>query len=327
MLEWWNWYTRTTQNRVPQGMRVQLPPPAHMKPKVIVVLGQTATGKSDIAVDLAKQFNGEVVSADSRQVYKGLDVGSGKITKKEMRGIKHHLLDVVSPKTKFSVASFKKKAEKSIKEIIEKGKVPIVAGGTAFYIDALIDGIVLPEVKPNLKLRKELEEKTLEQLGDLLKKLDKDRFENIDVNNPHRLIRAIEIAKELGSVPKVKKDEKYDSLKIGLKWDDKTLKERIHQRLLKRLSKMITEGKELHKGGLSWKRMESFGLEYKYMALYLQKKVSKGEMMEGIETESWQFAKRQNTWFKKDENIKWFKPTEIKKIKKLVYNILETDII
>ena len=278
--------------------------------KVIVVLGQTSTGKSDFAVDIAKQINGEIISADSRQVYKGMNLGTGKITKKEMRGIPHHLLDIYSPSKVFTVNEFQKLADKKIEEIVKKGKVPIICGGTGFYIDAIVDGNIFPDVPPNKKLRDELSKKSAPELLKILKKLDKNRAQNIDVNNPVRLIRAIEIAKALGKVPKINKEKsKYKFLKIGLELPPEILKERIRVRLLARMKKgMIKEVENLHKNGTSWKRLNAFGLEYRYVALYLQKKLSKNEMIEKLYTDIWHFAKRQKTWFKRDENTIWIDP-------------------
>lgn len=279
------------------------------KPKIIVILGQTSTGKSDFAVEIAKKVGGEVISADSRQVYKGMDLGTGKITKKEMQGIPHHLLDILSPKKVFSVSDFQKLADKKIKEIISRGKVPIICGGTGFYIDAVINGSILPEVPPNKKLRDTLEKKSAEHLFKMLSKLDPSRAKSIDLRNKVRLVRAIEIAKALGSVPKVSNENKYDTLKIGLTLPDDILKERIYTRLLARMKKgMIKEIKNLHESGISWKRMEALGLEYRYGALYLQGKLTKVEMLEKLNTEIWHFAKRQKTWFKRDKEILWVDP-------------------
>lgn len=302
------------------------------KPKIIVILGQTATGKSDVAVKLAKKFGGEIISADSRQVYKGLDIGSGKITKKEMRGVPHHMLDIANPKKQFSVAQYKKLADKKIQEIHNnvqhsvldnKRKIPIIVGGTGFYIQAIVDNLILPEVKPDYTLRKKLEKKSAKELFAMLKKLDKDRAKEIEKDNPRRLIRAIEIARMLGKVPKLKTNPQYDVLQIGLKLTDKELKEKIHKRLVARMRKgMVAEARRLHNppagggGGLSWKRLESLGLEYRYLALYLQKKISKQEMLSKLEIEIKRFAKRQMRWFKRDKRIKWFKPSEMKKIEK-----------
>lgn len=279
------------------------------KPKIIVILGQTSTGKSYFAVQIAKQINGEIISADSRQVYKGMDLGTGKILKKEMQGIPHYLLDVVSPKKIFSVSDYKKLADKKISEILARGKTPIICGGTGFYIDAVVDGVTLPEVPPNLKLRETLGKKSAEDLLKILIKLDSVRAENIDVKNKVRLIRAIEIAKVLGKVPKIKQNTQYEVLKIGLTIPDEILKERIHTRLLARIKKgMLKEIGSLHKGGVSWRRMEMLGLEYRYGALHLQGRITKQEMIEKLNTEIWHYAKRQKTWFKRDKNTIWIDP-------------------
>lgn len=279
-----------------------------MKPKILIILGPTASGKSDLAVTLAKKFSGEVVSADSRQVYQGMDIGSGKITKKEMAGVPHYLLDVANPKRVFSVSQYKKLAEQAIVQVVQKNKLPIICGGTGFYIQSVVDDLALPAVKPNAKLRQGLEKKSVEELFVILKNLDPKRAKNIDDKNPHRLIRAIEIALELGTVPALKKREKYDCLQLGIMIDMSKLKEKIHIRLLKRLKAgMIKEIQKLKDSGLSWKRLESFGLEYKYVALFLQKKVSKLEMIEQLESQIFKYAKRQMTWFKKDKRIVWIK--------------------
>jgi tRNA dimethylallyltransferase len=283
-----------------------------MIPKILIILGPTATGKSDLSVELAQKFNGEVVSADSRQVYTGLDLGSGKITKEEMFGIPHHLLDVVDPKSEiFSVADFQKLAYREIEGILSRGKLPIVAGGTAFYIQSIVDGIVLPEIKADVKLRKELEILPLEKLQAELKKIDPERYSNIDINNPVRLIRAIEIARQMGSVPELKSEPKYECLQIGLKLSVEELNINIARRLESRVELgMLEEAENLHASGLSWERMEALGLEYRFMAQHLQNKISMKEMLEQIQTKSHQFAKRQMTWFKKDERISWFEPKQ-----------------
>lgn len=294
------------------------------KSKIIVILGQTATGKSAIAVKLAKKFGGEIISCDSRQVYRGLDIGSGKITKREMLGIPHHLLDVANPKRKFSVAQYKKLADKEIQRIHAAGKIPIIVGGTGFYIQAVIDNLILPNVKPNYKLRKKLEKKSVNVLFNILKKLDRYRAREIEKDNPRRLIRAIEIAQELGRVPKLKTNPKYNALQIGLKLPDKKLNEKIHKRLLARIKGgMVSESRHLHAQGLSYKRMESLGLEYRYIALYLQRKMEKDEMLTKLETEVRRFARRQKGWFKRDRRIKWFSPSEVGKIEKEVRRFIK----
>lgn len=291
--------------------------------KIIVILGQTSTGKSDFAVEIAKEIKGEIISADSRQVYKGMDLGTGKITKKEMQKIPHYLLDVASPSQIFTVNDFKKLADTKIKEIFKKDKTPILCGGTGFYIDTVINNVNFPDVKPNPILRTKLDKKTKEKLFEILEKLDSKRAENIDKNNKVRLIRAIEIAKTLGKVPKLEifknrdailetsqnLDSNFKTLKIGLMIPDELLKEKINIRLLARIKKgMLKEMQNLHKAGLSWKRMESLGLEYRYGAMYLQKKISKEEMLEKINIETWHYAKRQKTWFKRDLDTIWVDP-------------------
>ncbi|MBY0376559.1 tRNA (adenosine(37)-N6)-dimethylallyltransferase MiaA [Patescibacteria group bacterium] len=291
-----------------------------MKPKILVILGQTATGKSALAVKIAKKINGEIISADSRQVYKGLNLGTGKITKKEMAGVPHHLLDVSSPSKLFTVAIYKKLVEKNIAGILGRGKVPIICGGTGFYIDSITKNIVLPEVPPNLKLRETLARKETEDLFRLLEKLDKNRANNIDKHNKVRLIRAIEIAKYLGKVPEIKTGKStYEFIKIGLHLPTTELNKKIGKRLKERIKLgMLNEAKKLHKNNLSWKRMRELGLEYKYMALYLEGKLTKEAMIEKLQIEIQKYAKRQITWFKRDKDINWFLPKESKNILLLV---------
>jgi tRNA dimethylallyltransferase len=297
----------------------------NLRPKVIIICGPTASGKSDLAVKIAQKYNGEIVSADSRQVYKNLNIGTGKVTKKEMSGIRHHLLDVENPKNRFTAENFRKLGEQIIEKIVDKDKTPIICGGTGFYIEALIKRENFPSVPPDERLRKELDKKNVNELLNILETLDKKRFENIDKKNKRRVIRAIEIAKTLGKVPETNLDDsKYETLWIGTTWSNEILKEKIHTRLLKRLKTgMLNEAKKLHTKGLSWKRMEELGLEYRYMAKHLQDKISKEEMIVELEKEIWHYAKRQMTWFKRNKNINWFNPTEIKKIDVLVKKFLE----
>lgn len=306
------------------------------KPKLIVVLGPTASGKSDLAVELAKKFypvkngsqfnrvNGEVISADSRQVYKGMDLGTGKITKKEMRGVPHHLLDVCNPKKVFTVAEYKKLAEKAIKDILKRNKLPIICGGTGFYIDAVVSGQSFPEVPPNKDLRQKLEAMSHEQLLKMLKKLDPERAETVDTKNKVRLVRAIEIATTLGKVPTTKNAIVYDSICIGIKWPKEILRERIYTRIISRIKKgMIEEIKNLHEAGISWKRMFSLGLEYRYISLFLQGKLSKEEMIEILHTKTCQYAKRQMTWFKRNKDIVWVEPERLEDAEEVVEKFLK----
>lgn len=281
-------------------------------PKIIVILGPTASGKSDLAVEIARRFNGEVVSADSRQVYRGLDIGSCKITKREMRGTPHHLLDVANPSRQFSVSEYQRLAKQAITDIIKRGKLPIICGGTGFYIQSIIDNIVLPRVPPNQTLRKKLSLKNTDELFKILTKLDPRRARKIDAKNPARLIRAIEIATTLGSVPNMEvRPPYYDILQIGIAFPLKTLEKRIKTRLEKRLRKgMIAEAEYLHQKGLSWKRMRSLGLDYRALADFLTGAISRDELKNRIVSESIHYAKRQIVWFKRDKRILWFTPKQ-----------------
>jgi tRNA dimethylallyltransferase len=280
-----------------------------------------------------------VISADSRQVYKGLNIGTGKITKKEMAGVPQHLLDVANPKQRFSVIQYRELAREKISAIFSRGKLPILCGGTGFYISALVDGTILPDVPPNPKLRARLNKETSETLFNMLLKLDPRRAKTIDPKNSRRLIRAIEIAKVLGKVPNLQlttdNQQPYKILQIGLALPHEELKKKILSRLLARLPRrsrrakggisqnMIAEAKQLHTKGLSWKRMEELGLEYRYLALFLHSKITKEEMVTKLQTEIWRYAKRQMTWFKRDNRIKWFKPTEEKTVERVIKKFLD----
>lgn len=282
-----------------------------VRPKIIAVVGPTSSGKSDLAVKLARRFNGEVVSADSRQVYKGLNIGSGKITQREMKGIPHYLLDVASPKSIFTVSKYKKEAVKAINKIIKKNKVPIICGGTGFYIDSLLYNWPIPEVKANNKLRASLRQQSTEKLFKTIQKLDPERAKNIDKHNKLRLVRALEIIKTTGKpVPHFQpfdlKTSSYDALKIGLYSKNELLKKKIKTRLLKRIkSGMVKEVKKLKANGVSSKKLESFGLEYRYVNRYLEGQMSKDQMVKELTSEINHYAKRQMTWFKRDKNTIW----------------------
>lgn len=285
------------------------------KPKILVIVGPTASGKSALAVKLAKKLGGEIISADSRQVYRGLDIGSGKVTKKEMAGIPHHLLDVADPKRQFSVSRYQKLALQKIKEILKRGKLPIIVGGTGFYVDAVVTGIALPAVPPNNKLRTKLNKKSTTELLEILKNLDPERAEKIDQNNPRRLIRAIEIATALGHVPKAATNPPpYQFIKIGLGHDPEVLRQKIIKRTRQQLKQgLVNETKKLNRQGVSWRRLEALGLEYKYAALYLQGKITARELAVQLEQSVLQYAKRQLTWWRRDQELQWLTPSEARK--------------
>lgn len=316
------------------------------KNKLIVILGPTSSGKSDLAIQITlqlssgqaqKQFgiNGaEIISADSRQVYKELNIGSGKITKKEMKSVPHHLLDVASAKKTFTVSQYQKLAQKTIEKILSKGKIPIICGGTGFYIDSLIYNYKLPKVPPQIKLRKQLEKETEQELFKQLKKLDSRRAKSIDKYNKRRLIRALEIVLTTKKpVPHRKSATAFETLMIGIEKSPDELKKLIRKRLEKRLKPrtginsmrgkqgLIEEVERLHGQGLSWKRLDDLGLEYRYVSRYLRGLITKKEMVDSILKQSWQYAKRQMTWFKKYKNARWIKNQ--KQAEKLVEKFLE----
>ncbi|MBI5138807.1 MAG: tRNA (adenosine(37)-N6)-dimethylallyltransferase MiaA [Candidatus Vogelbacteria bacterium] len=288
--------------------------------KLLVILGPTSTGKSDLSVDLALKFDGEIISTDSRQVYRRMDLGTGKITEAEMRGVPHYLLDVIEPTERFSVAEFQELAEHAITDIQFRHKLPILCGGTGLYIKSITASPEYPKVAPNYELREDLDTWETADLAEELKRLDPRRHANIDLNNRRRLIRAIEIAKELGVVPEEKQSARYDTLFIGLELPAEVLRERIATRLQKRVdSGMLDEVQKLRDGGVSWEKIQRFGLEYKYCALYLQKQLSLHQMRTRLENEIWQYAKRQMTWFKKyAPDTKWFRPEQREEIEETV---------
>lgn len=287
--------------------------------KLIVILGPTASGKSKIAVKLAKKFNGEIISADSRQVYRGLDIGTGKITKKEMQSIPHHLLDIALPNKIFTVTRYKKLALKAINKIFKKKKIPILCGGTGFYIQAVIDGIIIPEVEPDWKIREKLEKETAEELFKKLKKLDPKRAKIIERKNKRRLIRALEIIiKTKKSVPLVrKKPLPYPVLMLGIKIE----KENLESAIRKRVEKMFRMGLEKEVENLIKKygwvpALQTIG--YQEWEEYFTGRLDKKEVRDLIILHTKQFAKRQMTWFKRDKRICWIKkqPEAEKLVKK-----------
>lgn len=292
------------------------------KNNLIAVLGPTAVGKTKLGVVLAKEFNGEVVSADSRQVYRGLDIGSDKITPRETKGIPHHLIDVASPRRTFSVANFQKKAYRAIRQISRRGNIPFLVGGSPLYVYSVIDGWVFPEVSPDRNLRKRLASQTTEQLYATLSKMDPEYAEKIDSRNPRRLIRAIEIARHSGKIAPLEKNPLCRTLLLGLALPRSEIKKRIQQRLEDRIDKgLIDEVRKLRSISLSWKRLEGFGLEYRWVALYLQDKITADEMEFGIIKDSLKLVKNQMNWLKKDRRINWVKGAD--QARKMVRGFLD----
>lgn len=292
--------------------------------KVLIIVGPTASGKSALGVELARRFHGEIISADSRQVYRGLDIGTGKITKKEMRGIPHHLLDVAPPKRAFSADEFAKRARKAIDDITNRGKLPIVVGGTGFYIDSLVGRATLPDVPPDPAFRNSHNKLPIDTLLWELKKADPRRAKEIaasksERNNKVRIIRALEIARALGKSPRPSSVPLYDALWIGIAPRDAQLKKKISKRLRDRLGAgMIQEAIRLHKKGLSFKRMRELGLEYRSLARFLQGEISKAEIVAELESDIWRYARKQIGYWKRNKDIHWFKQTDTKTIERTV---------
>ena len=270
--------------------------------KLIVVLGPTASGKSSFAVKLARKINGEVVSADSRQIYKEMDIGTGKISKKEMQGIPHYCLDIASPKRQLTVTEYREKALETIDKIYKKGKTPILCGGTGFYIRAVAEGLVIPEIKPDWKLRKELEKKGEKELFKQLKKLDPQRAKTIDAKNKRRLIRALEIIIKTGRpVPKIKQEPQFQTLYIGIKKSPVELKKLIN----KRVDKMIKMGLEKEVKALIKKYGQTIVLKNTIGYKEWFKCKNKNQAIEAIKANTYNYAKRQMTWFKQNKKINW----------------------
>ncbi len=287
------------------------------KAKIVVIVGPTAVGKSALAVELARRVGGEVISADSRQVYRGLNIGTGKITRREMHGVRHHLLDVASPRSvgtasQFTAEMFRERGARAITDIIRRGKVPIICGGTGFYIQALVEGISFPPVPPNVALRKKLAGKSTAALFNLLTQKDPRRAATIDRHNPRRLVRALEIVAALGAVPESQGTTPYTPLYIGLRLPPEKLQQKIAVRLRARIRQgMVAEAKRLHAAGLSYAKMEMLGLEYRWLARFLRGDISRKEMVAELEKAIGNYAKRQLSWFKRNRQINWYSPDNL----------------
>lgn len=294
------------------------------KPKVIVICGPTASGKTALSIELAKKINGEIISSDSMQIYKYMDIGTAKPSKEEMQGIKHYLLDFVEPNQRYSVAEFKKAAEAAIEEILKKGKTPIIVGGTGLYVDSLIYGIEYQDIELDEKYRQELEDRAskegLEKLYEEAQKVDPQAMEKISPNDKKRILRILEIYKTTG---KNKTEQEIESRKNGVKYDYKVFainwgREALYERINKRIDMMIEQGL-IQEVEQLLKKYNEFptamqGLGYKEVVEYLQGITSKEEMIEKLKMETRRYAKRQITWFKKNKQTIWIGPKDLQRI-------------
>lgn len=291
-----------------------------MKPKVIVIVGPTASGKTSASINVAKKLNGEIISADSMQVYREMNIGTAKVTKEEADGIKHYLVDVVNPDEVFNVTKYKEMAEVAIEEILAKGKTPIIVGGTGLYVSTLINGIEFAEVGEDVEYREQMtalaEEKGAEYLHDELRKVDPDAADAIEMNNIRRVVRALEIFKLTGKTKtqldiESRKEVKYDYRVYGID----TPREELYNRINIRVDKMFEEGllEEVKYVNEKYKISSTAiqGLGYKEVIEYIDGKVTYEEMIEKLKMETRRYAKRQLTWFRREEQIKWCPLTEI----------------
>lgn len=301
------------------------------KPKVIVICGPTASGKTALSIALAKKIGGEIVSADSMQIYKDMDIGSAKPTKEEMQGIKHYMLEFVSPKERYSVAEYKKQAEQAIQEILQKGKTPIIVGGTGLYVNSLIYGIEYQDTKIDEEYREKLEkivvEEGLEKLYEQAKEIDPQAMETISPNDRKRIIRVLEIYHETG---KTKTQQEIESRKNEVKYDYKVFaitmeRSILYERINKRVDIMVEQGLIQEVQNLIQKydqyptAMQALG--YKEIKQYLEGNTSKEEAIETIKQETRRYAKRQLTWFRKNKETIWLDAS--KKIEDNIENILK----
>ncbi len=285
------------------------------KPKVIVICGPTASGKTSLGVELAKQINGEVISCDSMQIYKDLKIGTAKPDENEMQGIKHHMIDFVPPNKRYSVAQFKKDAENSIKQVLEKGKHPILVGGTGLYINSLIYGIEYQDTKIDYEYRDSLEKivdkQGLEVLYKQALKIDPIAIKKISSNDKKRIMRILEIYHETG---KTKTEQEIESRSKEIEYDYKVFainmdREKLYDRINKRVDKMIEQGlieevKEIMKKYNEFPTAMQ-GLGYKEVVDYINDKYTKDELIEKIKMETRRYAKRQLTWFRKNNDTIW----------------------
>lgn len=275
-----------------------------MKPKLIVVEGTNASGKSGLGVELAAHYGGEIVSADSRQVFRGLDLGSGKITPDEMKGVPHHLIDIAEPNDFFSMHDFQRLAYEAIDDILARGRIPFLVGGTGLYVASVTDGYVMSDTEPDLEYRAYLETLDTPKLYEMLVAIQPDI--EIDAKNRNRVMRRLEKIHD-GDDHCAPNEPRYECLKLGVTWPRPILRDRIDVRLDRRLDQgMIEEVQKLMDNGATVEFLMKLGLEYRFIAQYLTGEIpDRNEMVDLLRLAIKQFAKRQTTWFRRDPEIQW----------------------
>ena len=284
-------------------------------PNLIVVLGPTASGKSTLGIMLAQRFSGEIVSADSRQVYRGLDIGTAKVTLEERALVPHHLLDVADPRKVYSVAQFQQQAFASISDILTRGKQPFLVGGSPHYIYAVVDPLDIPRVPPQPELRRELETRPLSELMVQLEQLDPQSAATIDSKNGRRIIRALEVCLITGKPFSEQRGigvPLYRCLLLGIHWSREVLYARIDARVDERMRLgMVQEVRDLLDAGVSFERLEALGLEYRFIGRLLKGEfASEAEMVQRLKYAIHDFTRRQLTWFRKDKRIVWLEEND-----------------
>jgi len=293
------------------------------RPHLVVVLGPTASGKSALGIALALHFNGEIVSADSRQVYRGLDIGTAKVTAKEQALVPHHLIDVADVRETFTVSQFQQQANTTINDILARSRQPFLVGGSPHYIQAVVDNLHIPSIPPQPALRAELAARPLSELLTQLEELDPQSAAVIDRNNPRRVIRALEVCLISGrafSEQRSMAASLYESLLLGIEWPREVLYKRIDMRVDERMQQgMVQEVRNLLDQGISHERLEALGLEYRFISLWLRGEfTSEGEMVQRLKYAIHDFTRRQLTWFRKDKRILWIKGNDVERAKELV---------
>lgn len=302
----------------------------HKQPRLVVVLGPTASGKSVLGIELALRFNGEIISADSRQVYRGLDIGTAKVTPEERTLVPHHLLDIVDVRDVYTVSQFRRDAIKAIDDILARARLPFLVGGSPHYIQAVVDNLAIPAIPPQPALRAELEVRPLPELLAELERLDPRTYATIDRRNQRRVIRALEVCLVSGkpfSEQRAKAEPLYTNLLLGINWPRDLLYRRIDERVDARMRQgMVQEVRDLLAQGVSHERLEDLGLEYRFIGRCLRGEYAgEAEMVQRLKFAIHDFTRRQLTWFRRDLRIIWLDGYDMGRAEELVSDFLSRE--